>query len=61
LAKRSLPEGAACYRFLKEVMARIGHSSTWAVMIYQHATGDRDRAIAGALDVLIVTARSGRV
>ena len=45
---------------LKEVMARIGHSSTRAAMIYQHATRDRDRAIADALDVLIVTARSGR-
>ena len=34
-------------------MARIGHSSTRAALIYQHATRDRDRAIADALDVLI--------
>jgi hypothetical protein len=34
-------------------MARIGHSSTRAVMIYQHATRDRDQAIAATLDALI--------
>ena len=34
-------------------MARIGHSSTRAAMIYQHATRDRDDAIAAALDTLI--------
>ena len=38
-------------------MARIGHSSTRAAMIYQHASRDRDDAIAAALDVLIVEAR----
>jgi integrase len=43
---------------LKELMARIGHSSTRAAMIYQHATRDRDQAIAAALDVLIVESRS---
>lgn len=30
-------------------MARLGHSSTRAAMIYQHATKDRDLAIAKAL------------
>jgi integrase len=44
---------------LKELMARIGHSSTRAAMIYQHATRDRDHAIAAALDVLIDAAREG--
>jgi hypothetical protein len=34
-------------------MARIGHSSTRAAMIYQHATRERDQAIAPALDGLI--------
>ncbi len=43
---------------LKELMARIGHSSTRAAMIYQHATRDRDHAIASALDALIEEARS---
>jgi hypothetical protein len=38
-------------------MARIGHSSTRAAMIYQHASRERDDAIAAALDVLIVAAR----
>jgi integrase len=42
---------------LKELMARIGHSSTRAAMIYQHATRDRDHAIASALDALIEEAR----
>lgn len=43
---------------LKELMARIGHSSTRAAMIYQHATSDRDHAIAKALDALIEEAGS---
>ena len=34
---------------LKELMARLGHSSVRAAMIYQHATRDRDQAIAKAL------------
>ena len=42
---------------LKEVMARIGHSSTRAAMIYQHATRDRDQAIAVALNALIDASR----
>jgi integrase len=42
---------------LKEVMARIGHSSTRAALIYQHATRERDQAIAAALDDLIEEAR----
>jgi hypothetical protein len=38
-------------------MARIGHASTRAAMIYQHATRDRDYAIADALDPLIEESR----
>jgi hypothetical protein len=38
-------------------MARIGHSSTRAATIYQHATRDRDQAIAAAPDALIDAAR----
>ncbi|MFI6797171.1 tyrosine-type recombinase/integrase [Streptosporangium canum] len=34
---------------LKELMARMGHSSTKAAMIYLHTAKDRDRAIADAL------------
>jgi len=37
---------AATGASLKELMARLGHSSTRAAMIYQHATRDRDEAIA---------------
>jgi integrase len=38
----------------KELMARLGHSSPRAALIYQHATADRDAAIARALSELIV-------
>jgi hypothetical protein len=41
-------------------MARIGHSGTRAAMIYQHATRDRDQAIAAALDELIAAARGNQ-
>jgi len=30
-------------------MARMGHASPRAALIYQHASAERDRAIAGAL------------
>jgi hypothetical protein len=40
---------AATGASLKELMARLGHSSTRAAMTYQQATRDRDRAIARAL------------
>lgn len=33
----------------KELMARLGHASPRAAMVYQHATGDRDRLIAERL------------
>ena len=38
----------------KELMSRLGHSSPRAALIYQHATADRDAAIAAALSELIV-------
>jgi hypothetical protein len=40
---------AATGASLGELMARIGHGSTRAAIIYQHATSDRDKAIADAL------------
>lgn len=33
----------------KELMARGGHASPGAALRYQHATEDRDRALANAL------------
>ena len=39
-------------------MARLGHSSTRAAMIYQHATRDRDQAIAKALGGLVQQVRA---
>lgn len=44
---------AATGATLKELMARLGHSSVRAAMIYQHATRDRDQAIAKALGTLL--------
>lgn len=52
---------AAPHASTRELMARMGHSSTRAAIIYQHATAQRDRAIADALDSLLsaaVTAES---
>jgi integrase len=40
---------AATGATLKELMARLGHSSPRAALIYQHATRDRDRLIAKGL------------
>jgi hypothetical protein len=44
----------------KELMARIGHSSPRAALIYQHATQERDRAIAVFLDKEIAAAQQAR-
>lgn len=38
---------------LKELMARMGHASTKAAMIYLHAAKDRDRKIADALGEIV--------
>ncbi|HET7487749.1 MAG TPA: site-specific integrase [Acidimicrobiales bacterium] len=40
----------------KELMARIGHASPRAALIYQHATEQRDREIAAYLDGVITEA-----
>jgi integrase len=37
----------------KELMARMGHSSALAALIYQHATRQRDAAIADAIGAMI--------
>lgn len=43
----------------KELMARLGHSSARASMIYQHAAEDRDRRIADGLDQMAKQAGIG--
>jgi integrase len=43
---------------LKELMSRMGHSSTRAALIYQHASQDRDKAIARALGQAFKKARA---
>jgi integrase len=37
----------------KELMARMGHESPRAALIYQHATREREDAIAAELEALI--------
>jgi len=43
----------------KELMARLGHASPQAAMIYQHAASDRDRSIAEGLAVMVREAEAG--
>jgi integrase len=45
---------------LKELMTRMGHASTRAALIYQHASLDRDKVIAQALGEAFKTARQAR-
>jgi integrase len=45
---------------LRELMSRMGHASTRAALIYQHATSDRDRAIADAMNRLAKAAQPDR-
>jgi hypothetical protein len=42
----------------KELMARLGHASPQAAMIYQHAASDRDRSIAEGLTAMLRIAES---
>ena len=37
----------------KELMARLGHSSANAALVYQHASADRDRSIADGLSEML--------
>jgi integrase len=43
----------------KELMARMGHASSRAALIYQHASRERDEAIAAGLDA-ILTSRTNK-
>ena len=45
---------------LRELMERMGHSSTRAALIYLHATGERDQAIAAGMGKLLSDARKAR-
>ncbi|MFN0282976.1 MAG: tyrosine-type recombinase/integrase [Kineosporiaceae bacterium] len=40
---------------LRDLMTRMGHASARAALIYQHASSERDRAIAGALNELLTS------
>lgn len=42
---------------LADLMSRMGHGSARAAMIYQHATAERDKSIAGALSAGIAKER----
>jgi integrase len=41
----------------RELMARLGHASPRAALIYQHATAERDHAIAERVDAVLSKAR----
>jgi hypothetical protein len=45
----------------KELMARMGHASSQAAMIYQHAAADRDRCIAEGLATMLREAQGQKV
>ncbi|WP_311686930.1 hypothetical protein [Streptomyces dubilierae] len=44
----------------RELMARMGHSTAWAALIYQHASAARGRLIADALSDLVDKGRKPR-
>jgi integrase len=44
---------------LRDLMARMGHDSTAAAVIYQHATAEADKGIADAVSAAIDAARDG--
>jgi integrase len=45
---------------VKELMARMGHASPRAALIYQHATSKRDQLIAAAMNAQILAARKAQ-
>jgi len=48
---------AATGASLRELMERMGHSSPRAALIYQHATRERDEAIAAAMGEAFASSR----
>ncbi|MFD0732458.1 hypothetical protein [Planotetraspora mira] len=52
---------AATGASLKELMARMGHSSPRAALIHLHASQDRDQAIAKALGQAFKVASEPRI
>jgi integrase len=46
---------AATGASLRELMGRMGHSTTRAALIYQHRTSERDRFIAAAMSEIVKT------
>ncbi|MGO9298673.1 MAG: tyrosine-type recombinase/integrase [Streptosporangiaceae bacterium] len=46
---------AATGASLRELMGRMGHSTTRAALIYQHRTTERDRLIAAAMSQLVIS------
>ena len=44
---------------LRQLMARTGHATPQAALTYQHATAERDRAIADALGLMIEATSAG--
>ncbi len=56
LRHTGLTLAAATGATVAELMHRAGHASSAAALLYQHATADRDRVLAEALEVLTAPA-----
>ena len=56
-AIRANTMAAATVASLRELMERMGHSSPRAALIYQHATRERDEAIAAAMGEVFASSR----
>jgi hypothetical protein len=50
IRRAPIPQAGAT---LSDLMARMGHASPRAALIYLHTTSTRDRAVAAPLDVLV--------
>jgi hypothetical protein len=59
-ATRATNLAAATGASTRELMARMGHSTMRAALIYQHATRERDRQIADGVSDQIAAARQAK-
>jgi thioredoxin-like negative regulator of GroEL len=57
MVRRTLSTSSRTGASLADLMARMGHSSTRAALIYQHAAQEQDRHIADALSAQITQQR----
>jgi len=51
---KPLPTSSEAGASLRELMERMGHSSTRAALIYQHSSTERQRALADTVGALVI-------